>query len=156
MCNCNTAFEDLEDVQLTELAQHGCCRAFAEIIQRYYPRLYQIARAVLSSPYEAQEVMRDSMLKAYYLLPEFNGNTLLLTWLCRIVTDASVDRYKQKTPPDITLEIPAITTELPQRFLPQKTLPECPLLAEKSRLRCGQDLVFNQLKNLEPLAEATS
>ena len=89
----NTPVRDFDDTQLVSLAQQGDSKAFEEIVERYYQRLYQTALAILNSHHDAEEVTQDALLKAYRALPGFRGESLLLTWLCRIVINQAHNKY---------------------------------------------------------------
>ena len=89
----NTPNGALEDTELVALAQQGSSKAFEEIVGRYYQRLYQTALAILSSHHDAEEVTQDALIKAYKALPGFRGDSLLLTWLCRIVINQAHNKY---------------------------------------------------------------
>lgn len=93
MDSSNTPLGELEDTELVSLAQQGNGKAFEEIVDRYYQRLYQTALAILSSHHDAEEVTQDALLKAYKALPGFRGDSLLLTWLCRIVINQAHNKY---------------------------------------------------------------
>lgn len=89
----NKRFSELNDIELVSQAQSGNAPAFEEIVSRYYPRLYQTALAILNSHHDAEEVTQDALLKAYKALPGFRGDSLLLTWLCRIVINQAHNKY---------------------------------------------------------------
>jgi len=82
-----------DDNELVSAARQGDCTAFEEIVFRYYPRLYQTALAILNSHHDAEEVTQDALIKAYRSLSGFRGDSLLLTWLCRIVINQSHNKY---------------------------------------------------------------
>ena len=84
---------DQDDNDLVLAARQGDCAAFEEIVNRYYQRLYQTALAILSSHHDAEEVTQDALVKAYRALPGFRGDSLLLTWLCRIVINQAHNKY---------------------------------------------------------------
>ena len=93
MDNSNNQFSELNDIELVSQAQSGNAPAFEEIVSRYYPRLYQTALAILNSHHDAEEVTQDALIKAYKALPGFRGDSLLLTWLCRIVINQAHNKY---------------------------------------------------------------
>ena len=86
-------YDKLADLELVAQAQTGDNAAFEEIACRYYPRLYQTALAILNSHHDAEEVTQDALLKAYRALPGFRGDSMLLTWLCRIVINQAHNKY---------------------------------------------------------------
>ena len=84
---------DKNDTELIEAVKNGSQEAFEEIVSRYRQRLYQTAYAILSSHHDAEEVTQDALVKAYRALPNFRGESLLLTWLCRIVINQAHNKY---------------------------------------------------------------
>ncbi len=86
-------YDKLADLELVAQAQTGDNAAFEEIASRYYQRLYQTALAILNSHHDAEEVTQDALLKAYRALPGFRGDSMLLTWLCRIVINQAHNKY---------------------------------------------------------------
>ena len=89
----HNSYIELDDMQLVERARSNDMDAFEEIASRYYQRLYQTALAILNSHHDAEEVTQDALLKAYRALPGFRGDSLLLTWLCRIVINQAHNKY---------------------------------------------------------------
>ncbi|MBE6369716.1 MAG: sigma-70 family RNA polymerase sigma factor [Lentisphaerae bacterium] len=87
------SLQTLGDMELVSMTKSGDNSAFEEIVSRYYQRLYQTALAILSSHHDAEEVTQDAFIKAYRALPGFRGESLLLTWLCRIVINQAHNKY---------------------------------------------------------------
>ncbi|MBE6366763.1 MAG: sigma-70 family RNA polymerase sigma factor [Lentisphaerae bacterium] len=83
----------LDDNALVEQVKNGNHLAFETIVSRYYQRLYQTALAILNSHHDAEEVTQDAFIKAYRALPGFRGDSMLLTWLCRIVINQAHNKY---------------------------------------------------------------
>lgn len=86
-------YSDMDDMTLVAHAKEDDAGAFEEIVNRYYQRLYQTALAILNSHHDAEEVTLDALVKAYRALPGFRGESLLLTWLCRIVINQAHNKY---------------------------------------------------------------
>ena len=86
-------YEQKNDIELIEAAKSGDTYAFETIVFRYHQRLYQTALAILNSHHDAEEVTQDALFKAYRALPGFRGDSLLLTWLCRIVINQAHNKY---------------------------------------------------------------
>ena len=93
MENNNAPTAVLDDMTLVSRVKDGDSSAFEEIANRYYQRLYQTALSILSSHHDAEEVTQDALIKAYRALPGFRGDSLLLTWLCRIVINQAHNKY---------------------------------------------------------------
>ncbi len=86
-------YVELNDQELVQCVREGDQAAFEEIVSRYQQRLYQTALTILKSHYDAQEVTQDAWVKAYRALPSFRGDSLLLTWLSRIVINQAHNKY---------------------------------------------------------------
>ena len=89
----NANLAEPADQELIERVKAGDDTAFDQIIDRYGPRLYQTAFAILNSHHDAEEVVQDALVKAYRALPGFRGESQLLTWLCRIVINQAHNKY---------------------------------------------------------------
>ena len=87
------SLSEKNDVELVEAFKQGAQEAFEEIVARYRQRLYQTAYAILGSHHDAEEVTQDALVKAYRALAHFRGESLLLTWLCRIVINQAHNKY---------------------------------------------------------------
>lgn len=91
--NSNPLYCEISDDELIRNIKSGDDAAFNRIIDRYAGRLYQTAYAILNSHHDAEEVVQDALVKAYRALPGFRGESLLLTWLCRIVINQAHNKY---------------------------------------------------------------
>lgn len=87
------SYIELDDKELVQCIRDGDSAAFDEIVSRYHQRLYQTALTILKSHHDAQEVTQDALVKAYRALPGFRGDSLLLTWLSRIVINQAHNKY---------------------------------------------------------------
>jgi len=84
----------LDDPALTLLLQRGDRTAFRELMQRSNRRLFRVTRGVLGSDGEAEDVVQEAYMEAYANLATFRGEASLLTWLTRIVLNASYGRLR--------------------------------------------------------------
>ena len=85
--------EQRTDEELIAEFKAGNTAAFDEIVERFGPRLYQTAYALLSSHHDAEEVVQDTFVRAFRALPKFRGDSRLSTWLQRIATSLSRNKY---------------------------------------------------------------
>ena len=85
--------EQRTDEELIAEFKAGNTAAFDEIVERFGPRLYQTAYALLSSHHDAEEVVQDTFVRAFRALPKFRGDSSLSTWLQRIATNLSRNKY---------------------------------------------------------------
>lgn len=81
------------DEELVADFKAGKVEVFDEIVDRYSARLYQTSYALLSDHHDAEEVVQDTFVRAYRALPNFRGDSSLSTWLQRIATNLSRNKY---------------------------------------------------------------
>ena len=67
---------------------------FESIFREHFERLVRIARRVLRSDTEAEEVCSDTFLKLYRSGPGVLDGGLVGAWLYRVVTRAAIDRLR--------------------------------------------------------------
>jgi RNA polymerase sigma-70 factor (ECF subfamily) len=84
------------DSDLLERARQGDSAAFPLLIRRYDRYLYRVARSVLQSGEEAEDVIQETFIRAYRGLGDFRGNATLRTWLTRITLNEALRRRKQQ------------------------------------------------------------
>jgi RNA polymerase sigma-70 factor (ECF subfamily) len=90
-----------------------------EVFREYAPRVYNLARRMLSSDPDAEDVTQDVLLQVVRKLPTFRGESAFPTWLHRVTVNAALaHRRKRAThhqhrapgPLDVVLE-----EQMPQR-----------------------------------------
>jgi len=97
------------DDDLEALVRNGSGAAFAAIMQRYSPRLFRMARAIVRDDAEAEDVLQEAYVRAYAGLGGFRGEAALGTWLTRIVLNEAMGRLRRLRP---TEELEAIDEAL--------------------------------------------
>jgi RNA polymerase sigma-70 factor (ECF subfamily) len=83
-----------EDVVARVLA--GETELYEIIMRRYNQRLFRVARAILHSNDEAEDVMQDAYVRAYEHLNQFLGRARFSTWLTRIAIHEALARVQKK------------------------------------------------------------
>lgn len=69
-----------------------------QVCHDYAPRVYHVARRMLNSDIDAEDVTQDVLLQVVRKLPTFRGEAALPTWLHRITVNAALShRRKQAT-----------------------------------------------------------
>jgi RNA polymerase sigma-70 factor, ECF subfamily len=77
-------------------AQSGDDAAFAELVERYSPRLRYFLRKLLSSADGAEDALQDVWLDALRHLPRLAAPAALRTWLYRIARDRAFGRLRKR------------------------------------------------------------
>ncbi len=93
---------------LIERARQGEREAFRELMTRCNQRLFRIARAVVRSDDEAEDVLQDTWLRAFTSLDGFRGESGLFTWLTAIALNEARSRLRRRRP---TTEMTVIDLE---------------------------------------------
>jgi RNA polymerase sigma-70 factor (ECF subfamily) len=85
-----------DDAALASLAAQGDQDAFARIMRRYNQRLYRLAVGVMNDASEAEDVLQESYVRAFYAFSTYAGAGSLGAWLARIVRNEAIDRVRSR------------------------------------------------------------
>jgi RNA polymerase sigma-70 factor, ECF subfamily len=88
--NRRAVFENMSDSLLVSAAQSGDCHAFGELCQRHsrtvLPRIYRITR----NWDDAEDVLQESLLRAFVHLKAFEGRSSFSSWFTRIAVNSAL------------------------------------------------------------------
>lgn len=76
----------------------GDQQAFAEIVELYKDKVYQVSYRMVGNVHEAQDIAQEAFLRAYTNLDRFDMERKFSTWLFRIATNVAIDRLRKKKP----------------------------------------------------------
>jgi RNA polymerase sigma-70 factor (ECF subfamily) len=68
-----------------------------EVFYEYAPRVYNLARRMLSSETDAEDVTQDVLLLVVRKLPTFRGESAFPTWLHRVTVNAALAHRHKRT-----------------------------------------------------------
>ena len=83
---------------LVALARERDEAAVRELVRRLNPRLFRVARGVVATDVEAEEVLQEAYLAAFSRLDQFRGEARFSTWITRIVLNAA-GMHKRRSRP---------------------------------------------------------
>lgn len=86
----------VDDAELAQRASQGDHAAFAQIMRRYNQRLYRLAVSIMGEPAEAEDVLQESYVRAFYAFASYAGAGSLGAWLARIVRNEAIDRLRAR------------------------------------------------------------
>jgi RNA polymerase sigma-70 factor (ECF subfamily) len=69
-----------------------------ELTRRYNRRLFRIARSILQSDAEAEDVVQEAYVRAFTGLDGFRGDALFGTWVTRIALNEALGRRRSRRP----------------------------------------------------------
>jgi RNA polymerase sigma-70 factor (ECF subfamily) len=84
-----------------------------EVFHKYAPRVYNLARRMLNSDADAEDVTQDVLLQVVRKLPSFRGESAFPTWLHKVTVNAALghrrqraarDEHRARGPLDLVLE----------------------------------------------------
>ena len=86
------------DDALLALLRQGDAHAFETLMRRNNRRLFRLARGIVGSDAEAEDVLQESYVRAFAALDGFRGESRLDTWLARIVSNEALGRMRRRRP----------------------------------------------------------
>ena len=76
-------------------AQHEGRRRFLELVADLRPELHRYCARMLGSIADGEDIVQDTLARAYYLLPEMEGLPALRPWLFRIAHNRALDYLRR-------------------------------------------------------------
>lgn len=76
----------------------GDQNAYAEIVEIYKNKVYQLCYRMLGNRHEAEDVAQEAFIRAYINIHTYNPDMKFSSWLYRIATNLSIDRIRKKKP----------------------------------------------------------
>ncbi|MFC4765901.1 RNA polymerase sigma factor SigW [Effusibacillus consociatus] len=87
---------DLLEAKIVKRAQKGDRMAFAELVELYKDKLYNLCYRLMGNSHDAEEVAQEAFLRAYANLKRFDSRHKFATWLFRIATNCCIDRLRKR------------------------------------------------------------
>jgi RNA polymerase sigma-70 factor (ECF subfamily) len=128
-------------------AKRGDSTAFEVLCKQSASTVFHIARRMMRSKEDAEDVMQESFQLAFIHLKSFKGGSRFSTWLSRIAINAALMKLRRKHVRDVPLDESAETEEpsFRQEIKDQGLNPE-QLFAHKER----QQILFEAMNKLAP------
>src|SRR5438128_9205692 len=83
-----------DDLLLVAASKNGDQEAFAQLVQRYQRRVFNLVYRMLQQYDEATEITQETFLAAWQGLPSFRGDARFPTWLYRIAYNCSLKQLE--------------------------------------------------------------
>ena len=81
---------------LVRAAQRGDSSAFGALVRLHQRRAYAVARAIVGTHEDAEDVVQETFLHAHKALPRFRPEQGFGAWLHRIAANASLDLLRRR------------------------------------------------------------
>jgi RNA polymerase sigma-70 factor (ECF subfamily) len=88
--------ESESDRQLVDAARQGSETAIRALVRRNNKRLFRVARSIVASNEEAEDVVQETYFRAFTKLDLFRGESLFSTWITRIALNEALGRVRQR------------------------------------------------------------
>jgi RNA polymerase sigma-70 factor (ECF subfamily) len=100
------------DEQLIVAAKSSDDRAFEELSRRYVPLIRKMASRIVRNREDAEDIVQDSLLKAYNCLPKFKESCAFSSWITKIAINTSLMLLrKRKSRPEVSFDQPFETSD---------------------------------------------
>lgn len=126
----------LEESDLVQALKAGDQSAYAELVERYSPTIYNLALRMMYNREEAEEVLQETFLSAFRAVSRFEGRSQLGTWLYRIAYNAALMRLRKHQLPTTSIDEPIQNEEgdqIPRQLVDWTARPEEILLTGELR-----------------------
>jgi RNA polymerase sigma-70 factor (ECF subfamily) len=137
------------DIELVHAAQNGDQRAFAQLVEKYEVRVFNLARKMMRDPQDAEDVLQETFISVFRHLKDFQGDASFSTWLYRIATNASLMKLRGRKTPPLSLDEPVESDgdgALPREIVDWGITPEEALLS--GEVRAQMDAAVDALPEL--------
>lgn len=79
-------------------AQAGDERAFSDLVARHQQRAWRVARNLVPTDEDAQDLAQEAFVRVFKSLASFDFDHAFTTWLYRIVTNLAIDHLRRRRP----------------------------------------------------------
>lgn len=86
----------LDDETLVARTQRGDASAFDVLVTRYNQRLYATVYHMTSNHEDANDLVQDTLVKAFHSIHGFKGRSSFYTWVYRIAVNRTINFLKRR------------------------------------------------------------
>jgi len=83
-------------ITLVKKSQNGDLRAFEQLVEQYYSKIYNIALGMMGSSHEAEDAAQNVLIKIYRSIDGFRHQSKFSTWVYRITSNVCMDELRKK------------------------------------------------------------
>jgi len=89
--------KNLSDHDIIESVRKGNNADYTLLIRRYKDRAFSMLKRMLKNNEDAEEVLQDAFVKAFYALPKFKAEASFSTWFYKIVYNTGLSALGTKS-----------------------------------------------------------
>ncbi len=95
---------ELRDELLVSAAKAGDCSAFVELCERHTKKLLPGIYRITQNREDAEDVLQESLLKAFLNLKTFEGRSSFASWLTRIAINSALMLLRKRRGVEISID----------------------------------------------------
>jgi RNA polymerase sigma-70 factor (ECF subfamily) len=95
-----------DDQDFIRRAREGDKEAFRRLVETHQDRLFGLVISMVSNREQAEDLIQEIFVKAYFALQSFEGQSSFYTWLYRIASNHCLDYLRKNRPPQVSLDHP--------------------------------------------------
>ncbi|MBO8138731.1 MAG: sigma-70 family RNA polymerase sigma factor [Desulfotomaculum sp.] len=88
--------QSIDDHQLIEKCKSGDYIAFEELVRRYENKVYSVAYRFMGNHADACDLAQEAFIRIYQGLPNFRGDSSLMTWIYHITANVCRDELRRR------------------------------------------------------------
>lgn len=88
----------LSETEQIARAAAGDRLAQSALVSRHMPVVWRVAFRMLGDRQEAEDVTQETFLRAWKMLPDWEGRAKFSTWACTVAVNLCRDRMRKKAP----------------------------------------------------------
>ncbi len=94
-----------EDYKLIKLCLKGKKEVFAQLVDKYNRRVYNMAYRLTSNPEKAKDIAQDAFIKIYKSLDRYDPKYKFSNWLLKTVSNLCIDYHRTRSQNTASLEV---------------------------------------------------
>ena len=85
----------MDEKLLVKKAQKGDHKAFEQLMEEHFKKIYNIAYRMTGNPDDASDMTQEVMIKLFRNIGSFKGDSKFSTWVYRVATNTCLDELKK-------------------------------------------------------------
>ncbi|MBI5756318.1 MAG: sigma-70 family RNA polymerase sigma factor [Nitrospirae bacterium] len=86
----------MDETILIEEAKKGDKTAFEKLISKYQQKVYNYSLRMTGDPALSEDICQEALIKAYFSITSFRGDSSFSTWLYRIIYNTCKDHWRKE------------------------------------------------------------
>lgn len=96
---------DNDDYRVIKLCLKGKTEAFAELVEKYGRRVYNLAFRLTGNAEKSKDIAQEAFIKVYRSLDKYDPKYKFSSWLLKTVSNLCIDYHRTKPDSTASLEV---------------------------------------------------